>query len=168
MSCEIFSALTVCLTSQDVGALSEWEVKVFATVVVEVQAMESKELSAITVSSVDVRGVQLATIFNRAITHFTLVNSVCGEPLDSKLVSGSLNYWFLFHRNHFSSPNFNRTYMLKRNACIGSGTLALQTRHPYLFDGKLFQTLYLAGKAVPSTPQVRKNNYGEIIINNTK
>lgn len=97
------------------GALIEWEVKVFATVVVEVQAMESKELSAVRVSSVDVRGVQLATIFNRAITHFTLVNSVCGDPLHSKLVSDSSNNCFLFHKNQFSSPSFKITKMLKRN-----------------------------------------------------
>lgn len=96
----------------DVGIISDWEVKIFATVVIDVQAIESEELSEITVKKVNVRGVQLATLYTRSITHLQIANSICGNPIDV--------HW---------------------------------TRHPQLFDGKLFQTLYLNGKTVAVSPK---------------
>ncbi|XP_034249066.1 constitutive coactivator of peroxisome proliferator-activated receptor gamma-like [Thrips palmi] len=96
----------------DAGILLDWEVKVFAAVIIDVQIMESKELSAVTVNKVDVRGVQLATLFTRSITHLGLANSICGNPIEV--------HW---------------------------------TRHPQLFDGKLFQISYLNGKSVPPSPK---------------
>lgn len=92
----------------DAGILHDWEVKVFASTVVDVQAMNSKDLSLIYLKKVDVRGVQLATLFTRAITHLVLANSICGTPVSSE--------W---------------------------------TRHPQLFDGKLFQKLYLEKRIKP-------------------
>lgn len=60
--------------------------KIFAAVVIDVQTMESKELSEVKVNRVNVRGVQLATLFTRSITHLGLANSICGNPIEAHWV----------------------------------------------------------------------------------
>lgn len=76
----IYVHIFICVL-QDAEILQGWEVKVFAAVVVDTQAMTAEELSKIEVTKIDVRGVQLATLFARAIMHFSLANSVCGSPV---------------------------------------------------------------------------------------
>lgn len=72
--------------------ISDWEVKVLAAVVIDVQSMESKELSEIKISKVNIRGVQLATLFTRSITHIGLANSICGNPIEIHWVSANRPY----------------------------------------------------------------------------
>lgn len=105
----------ICILSylyHDAGILESWEVNIFAAVVVDTQALDSQELSKICVGRVNVRGVQLATLFTRAITHLLQANSVCGNPVQKK--------W---------------------------------TIHPQLFDGRLFQNMYLKGENFPAAPK---------------
>ncbi|KAK3920260.1 Constitutive coactivator of peroxisome proliferator-activated receptor gamma [Frankliniella fusca] len=95
----------ICILSylhHDVCILSELEVRIFASVVVDVQAMNSNDLSRIFVQKVDVQGVQLATLFTRAITHVILANSICGLPISSEWTR---------HYQLFDGKLFQKSYM---------------------------------------------------------
>ncbi|KAK3910504.1 Constitutive coactivator of peroxisome proliferator-activated receptor gamma [Frankliniella fusca] len=98
----------ICILSylyHDANILQNWEVKVFASTVVDVQAMIVRDLSAINVKKVNVRGVQLATMFTRAITHLMLANSICGTPLSCELTR---------HYQLFDGKMFQKWYLERR------------------------------------------------------